>query len=504
MSDRSGPFDNFEADLRTRLGDVYRRNGWVTAVDVEQGAVRMAAAVRQLSDGQPVLAVGARPGIGPTDPEIPLVSIGLEWTESLMTNIRTAEAALVDPPAEVLAAVDRWDPHGTARTIGSTTSVKGTLAGRPTFGSRPASWAALEDKLAVEALWRAAGVTTAASAQVDLGDVDASLEAHRGLAAETAGGDHSSVWALDNADGWHGGGAGTFQVRSEAEARELAARYGPGRRVRIMPFIEGVPCSIHGMVLPTGDGSPSAVAVFRPAEMMTLRNTDTGAFAYGRASTFWDPSPADRNAMRHTAKLIGTELAGSYGYRGTFTVDGVVGPDGFVPTEVNPRYGAALRIEPDPAATAPPVNLYLLHLAIVEGQMNGIDPTALEQWLVTQADARRWMSGFVSVANGPDTERLAVVSAGANGTLDLVEVDPDAGPAPETASSPDRLATVRWGAAQAGGMLMVDGGPAVPVGPPSAPLLAEIIGAADRRWGLDAPPLAAANPVFEGRKAQGS
>ena len=53
-----------------------------------------------------------------------------------------------------------------------------------------------------------------------------------------------------------------------------------------MPFLEGIPCSIHGVVFPDG------VATFRPVEMVTLRRPGSNRLHYAGAATFWDPPAA--------------------------------------------------------------------------------------------------------------------------------------------------------------------------------------------------------------------
>ena len=75
-----------------------------------------------------------------------------------------------------------------------------------------------------------------------------------------------TAWAGDARQGFNGGAQLLRWVRGEEDAAE-AARFLAERcdRARVMPFLEGIPCSIHGMVFPGG------VAAFRPVEMVTLR-----------------------------------------------------------------------------------------------------------------------------------------------------------------------------------------------------------------------------------------
>jgi hypothetical protein len=101
-----------------------------------------------------------------------------------------------------------------------------------------------------------------------------------------------------------------------------------------MPFLDGIPCSIHGIVCADG------VAALRPVEMVTLRRGHD--FVYAGCATYWDPPAAVREQMRDVARRVGALLADEVGFRGAFTVDGVVTADGFRPTELNPRPGAGL------------------------------------------------------------------------------------------------------------------------------------------------------------------
>ncbi len=477
---------HFEAALRGRLVDIYRSNPWLVAVDVDQGAVGLAARLRSMTE-TPVLALAARSGVGPVDPSIPLHSLGLPSTGEMVSDIHTAAEAFRNPPPADIDAVDRWDRDGRARAVCAITAIAGPVVGRPTFGARPQAWADLEDKLAIEELWAEVGVPVAPSVQVAVEDSDGLLAAHRRLAT-----DGGTVWAGDNSSGWHGGGHGTHWVPDEAAAEAMAPRLDRYRLVRIMPFVEGIPCSIHGMVVPDGGGG-AAVAMFRPTEMMILRNPARSTFVYGRSGTLWDPPAADRTAMQAVARRIGDGLWHRVGYRGAFTVDGILGAAGFVPSEVNTRYGSALGFEME-TIDGPPLDLFLIHLALVEGLLDGLDPVAFERWATDNLDRNRRARGFLDVDLAPDRERTAVVTRSPAGALTVDDRDGDE-PVEAGDAAPDRVAEVRWGTARGGGMLMIEIGPVVEVGAATAPLLVEIIDAVDRHWGVGIPALAPARPV---------
>ena len=156
--------------------------------------------------------------------------------------------------------------------------------------------------------------------------------------------------------------AATTSAGSPTPSDQAAAVgfFGPRcDRVRVMPFLDGVPCSIHGIVLPDG------TAVFRPVEIAILRDVAGRQFVYGGLSTYWDPPPADREEMRDVARRVGEHLQAAYGYRGAFGIDGVLTADGFRPTELNTRMSAGLttdgggRPRPVRAASRPTCSLGL-------------------------------------------------------------------------------------------------------------------------------------------------
>jgi hypothetical protein len=239
-------------------------------------------------------------------------------------------------------------------------------------------------------------------------------------------------------------------VRADGGAREAAAFLAARCDLaRVMPFLEGVQCSIHGMVLPDG------VAAFRPAEMVTLRPRGGNRLLYAGAATFWDPPAADREAMRALARRVGEGLRRRVGYRGAFTVDGVLAADGFLPTELNPRLGAAL------AMMTRGRPLQLLNMAVVEGEPVGRSAAELEELVVGPADRARCGGACRLAGDG----------------------EPAAG-------------TLVFGPSNVGGFLRLELDPArVPAGPPVAPLAVAAFALADERLGTGLGPLEPARPV---------
>lgn len=66
-------------------------------------------------------------------------------------------------------------------------------------------------------------------------------------------------------------------------------------RVRIARFVDGLPCSIHGIVF------DEYVAVVRPVELIVLRSPTAG-FVYAGTATYWDPPAPDRVAKTVVAR----------------------------------------------------------------------------------------------------------------------------------------------------------------------------------------------------------
>ena len=180
-------------------------------------------------------------------------------------------------------------------------------------------------------------------------------------------------------DGFHGGGAGTRWVTDDAEAAAVAAELAAtSDRLRIMPFLEGVATSIHGIVLPDG------VATLRPVELVTLRQGHD--LRYSGCATFWDPPDAIRDEMRDAARVVGERLRADVDFRGAFTLDGVATADGFRPTELNPRFGAGLSVITRGLADVP---LHLVLDLVVAGVELPVSAAGLERRLLADADARR-------------------------------------------------------------------------------------------------------------------
>jgi hypothetical protein len=312
------------------LRPVFEGRKVIVAMDVLQGAGSSVPFLSDVGAQRPFLLAGVvGTGPVPTAEEAEQHVLNVFGDGTMMGGIRVFENALADLPVDALAALDAYDPDREAIVLGGLFSRDGTVASRRVYGGRPASWEALEDKTAIDDVLARAGIDLAPSRVVRVTEA-------RAVAGEFDRG-AGTAWAGDARDGWWGGAAFLRWVRDDGDARgaeTFLARSSD--RVRLMPFLEGIPCSIHGTVF------ADMVIAFRPIEMLTLRRKDENQLLYCGVASYWDPAEADREAMRDIARRIGATLREQVGYRGMFTLDGVLTADGFLPTELNPRPGAGL------------------------------------------------------------------------------------------------------------------------------------------------------------------
>jgi hypothetical protein len=409
------------------------------------------------------------PGTGPLpkgdDVEVVVVPFDVP---TVTDEFRQWERVMAAPPDFVHEALASLDPHGDALLFINVFQAIQSLGDRRGFGARRPEWIALEDKTICDALFDRAGVARPESAVVPT-EYDALVSA-----GSTFDRGDGTVWAGDASRGFNGGGEYVRRVRDEHDARDAAAFFvAECDRVRIAPFVEGVPASIHGFV--TADG----VAVFRPVELVTLRPAVGNRFRYAGAATYWDPAPADREAMRAAARRVGECLRAEVDFRGMFTVDGILGADGWVPTECNPRAGAALGYA---SVACPDVHLDLLHRLVIEGDEH-VRAADLELALIPAADATRWGGGWTTVSTPwKTTQSLALERA--DGSYRIV------------CDGEEHDATIVCGPSATGGFVRCTFEPArTPVGASVAPLVVDGFAFADRVLDAGIGPLSPARPV---------
>ena len=318
------------ADLTTRSMARYADRPAIVGPGILAARTEFVAWVREA--GGTALVLSTAHGAGPTPSERDCVVVDVEPppTASVTEELRALDHLARHLPDHAVAAIEAFDPERRGVWVGGPfVTTDEPILGRPVVSGRSAAFVALEDKMLADRIWDAAGVARAPYEIVPT-DRDA-------LAAATArlAGPLGAVWSGDTREGFNGGGDYVRWVRDDADRAKALAFFLPRcDRVRVMPFLDGVPCSIHGLVLPDG------TAAFRPVEIAILRDEDARAFTYGGLSTFWDPPEADREEMRAAARRVGNHLCTTYGYRGAFGIDGVLTADGFRPTELNSRGSA--------------------------------------------------------------------------------------------------------------------------------------------------------------------
>ncbi|MGI9644405.1 MAG: hypothetical protein ACR2O6_03755 [Ilumatobacteraceae bacterium] len=391
-----------------------------------------------------------------TGPDVPTVVVEAPEGMGTMERLRFGLRGLESPPPEVVAALDEFDPSGEAVVVGAFLNTSPDLAGRPFLAHRRPEWVALEDKVVVDEFWDRAGVARLPTAVCALEEAPAVAPAiDRGS---------GTVWAGDAREGFHGGGVHTHWVVDGASAdAALDDLTRSCDRVRVMPFVDGIACSIHGIVLPDG------VVALRPVELVTLRSgTD---LHYAGCATYWDPPDSVRVQMREIARQVGARLREEVSFRGTFTVDGVADADGFWPTELNPRYGAGINAIGKANADLP---IMLLNDLIVSGRPIGRSATELEAELVERADATR-AGGTWSVQSRPVDPVERSVTRRGDGWVWAGEGDPVDG----HVVAGNSFVLCRFNADR------------IPVGPSVGPLAESFWAFADREIGTGLGPLTA-------------
>jgi hypothetical protein len=380
------------ADVTRHLGAPWAGRPVILGPVVLAGFTRLVEWLHDL--GCPVLVVATGRGVGPLPPDgtYELVRLEPPPTASLTEELRLHDRMVHRLPDDLRAAVDAFDPE--RRGLWYTTPFVTTdeqIDGRPVTGGRPASFLALEDKLLADAIWDAAGLAHAPYRIVDLAEDD-----QLDVSTAELGTELGTVWSGDARDGFNGGGNFVRWLRDDHD-RAAAAAFFRARcdKVRVLPFLEGVPCSIHGFVLPDG------TAALRPVEIVTLRDPAARTMTCSGLGTTWDPPAADRDVMRDAARRVGQHLQREHGYRGAFGIDGVLSTDGFRPTELNTRMSAGATVVSEVDRRF----FTFLQAALVAGVDTGLTAADVEG-LVPAMDAQRVgrvVAFGEGVAGAPDT-----------------------------------------------------------------------------------------------------
>jgi hypothetical protein len=370
--------------VRAQLRSVFGGRSVIVAGGMAVAAVKPVEHLRRLGATRfLVIASGAGTGLIPEGHDVEVVVRNVPATDDLVASFRSDERELVQPSAQVLAAVERFDPRRDAIVIAPPFLDVRSFGDRPLFGARRSEWVAIEDKTIADGWFDAIGIPRPRSQVVP---ADAQSIADAADALDRGAG---TVWAGDAREGFNGAGECVRWVVDDND-RQAALEFLHARcdRVRVATFVDGVPCSIHGFAVDDG------VAVFRPVELVTLRSAESPRLQFCGCATFFDP-PADVvETMRSAAARVGEHLRATVGYRGAFTLDGIAGADGWVATECNPRFGAGLGYV---EAALPELGLMLLHHAVVEGVAD-VPSAALERAVVAAGTRVRWGNAGMPVA----------------------------------------------------------------------------------------------------------
>ncbi len=320
--------------VAARLGEVVAGRPVILGPGMLAGCTRPVRWLGAL--GCPVLVIATSRGAGPIpEPhEYTLTRIEPPATASITDEFRILDRMARDLPPGARADIEAFDPDRRGVWWGGPFLTNDRpILGRPVLGGRPQAFFDLEDKLLAE---RSGSPPTLRAAPHRVVPVEADALA---AASDELATDLGVVWSGDARDGFNGGGNYVRWIVDEADRAAALGFFLPRcDRVRVMPFLEGVPCSIHGFVMLDG------TAVLRPVEIATLRNAERRHLVYGGLSSWWDARPQDREEMRAVARRVGEHLRSAYSYRGAFGVDGVLTVDGFRPTELNPRMPAGLNV----------------------------------------------------------------------------------------------------------------------------------------------------------------
>ncbi|MDZ5447554.1 hypothetical protein U2F26_33440 [Micromonospora sp. 4G57] len=250
-----------------------------------------------------------------------------------------------------------FDPANTATLVLPDPLDPPHAGARRRIGVRQPAWRLFEDKTVVDALWDTAGVPRAQSivsdGTADLAMLGAIVDQGTGVvcscqpigAGPSAGGD--GIWW------WRNGPSRTAIPTAE-----------PGTwRVRLMPLLEGIPLRLHGMALTT------KVIPFPPMELVTLPRPEQGTFLCAGAV----PTLGRAADLVTQTERLGAGLRERLGYRGGFSVDGILTAGGFLPTDFNARLTSAME-------AAPSERRVLLHAVNLLAR-DGIEPdtSAVEQ-----------------------------------------------------------------------------------------------------------------------------
>lgn len=261
----------------------------------------------------------------------------LAWQHQVIADL--------DRSGWLTAQADAFDPRREATLLFPDPLDPPEWGTRHRDGHRSPMLRVLENKTVVDSVWDAIGVRRAPSIVTDLPADLATL----GLSVDAGAG---VVCAVQSPHGTpSAGGDGIHWWHSKPPARaDVAAK---GTRVRLMPMLVGLPIRLHGLV--TGQ---DAIA-FPPLELVAPIRVDRGTFLSVGAV----PTLPDHDELLAATGRAGEVLRGRLGYRGAFSIDGVLTAAGFRPTDLNTRLTSAMEAAP----SALRVRLHLANVLARDG-----------------------------------------------------------------------------------------------------------------------------------------
>ena len=303
MNDRATPLAQEASDYYRRLlRPVFAGRKFLLTGEIAVLLGKLSRTLIGLDAERPFLLAGYQgtgPIPGPQDGELRM--LGAEGTDILSVH-RHHQQTLDNLTPELRHDIDAWDPDRTGRCIlTSAVAVSRSVAGRQPYGARLVTWAELEDKVRIDAFWDAVGVRRAPSRAVA-----ADYTAVR-TAADALNSSHGTVWAADAREGTNGGGLGLRWVRPGDDGREsFAYLSGISDRVRVMPFLEGIPVR-------DGDDYREARSGEEPDGTFSFGPAPQGGFVRfnlkgERVAPGPSAAPEVVRAFRLADRLLGTEF----------------------------------------------------------------------------------------------------------------------------------------------------------------------------------------------------
>jgi hypothetical protein len=349
----------------------------VTGRDIANGILPRARLIRRLGAISTFMLATEGMGTGemPGETDGPYLALETTGTGSVLEAMHATRDLLANLPPHALSALESYDPSHSALVVGTATHELPLVANRKSLYHRKPEWIELDDKTVIDGVWDRIGIHRERSTVVPLDrhaltTASSQLDSGEGV-----------VWSGDSRDGVGGGAELVRRIHTREHADDAFEFFSKHcDAIRVMPFLEGTPCSIHGIVF------PDYVVALRPVETIVLRQTGTNEFFFAGAATFWDSTTVDREYMRDVVKRSGAVLRDSVAYAGLFTVDGVMTKNGFRPTELNPRSGSGIK----PLLTGlPNLPLELISQTIQSNKSIDYRPQEFEQLLLSAADRYR-------------------------------------------------------------------------------------------------------------------